>query len=222
VPGFFIAVEGPEGAGKSTQLRRLAARLQREGAAPFVTKEPGGTPVGERVREVVLDPTLSMTPTTEFLLYSASRAQLVEAVLRPALAAGQLVLCDRFTGASVAYQGYGRGLPQETIRMFSAVVTGGLEPDLTLLFDLEPELGLARVAERGHKDRLEQADLSFHKRVRAGFLAQAARTPSWQVLDATLAEDALHERVWQTVRPQLASFLEAPGRSCDGDDRHLD
>lgn len=106
--------------------------------------------------------------------------------------------------------------------MFNAVATGGLEPHLTLLFDLEPELGLARVAKRGHKDRLEQADLAFHQRVRAGFLAQAARTPSWRVLDATLAEDALHERVWQAVRPQLAGFLGASRRSCDGDDRHLD
>lgn len=222
MPGFFIAVEGPEGAGKSTQLRRLAARLRREGVAPLMSKEPGGTPVGERVRDVVLDPDLSIGPLSEFLLYSASRAQLVESVLRPALAAGRLVLCDRFTGASVAYQGYGRGLPHETVQMFNAVATGGLEPHLTLLFDLEPEVGLARVAKRGHKDRLEQADLAFHRRVRAGFLAQAARTPSWRVFDATLSEETLHEQVWGVVKPQLEAFLGAERRSCDAADLDLD
>ena len=140
--GVFIAFEGPEGAGKSTQLRQLQKRLEAAGLEPIITKEPGGTPLGERVRELVLlEPDLDISPTSEFLLYSASRAQLVKDVIDPAVNAGKLVLCDRFTGASVAYQGYGRGLPLEFIHTVTAQATGGLEPDLTLLFDIEPELG---------------------------------------------------------------------------------
>lgn len=204
MPGLFIAFEGPEGAGKSTQLRLLNDRLRADGMKPLLTKEPGGTPVGERLRDLVLDPALSMVPLTEFLLYTASRAQLVAEVLRPALAAGRLVLCDRFTGASVAYQGYGRGLPLEVIHDFTRQATGGLKPDLTLLFDLEPEVGLARVARRGQKDRLEQADLSFHQRVREGFLKQAGADPTWVTLDAAAPAAALSEEVWQAVRSHLS------------------
>ena len=201
--GVFIVFEGPEGAGKSTQLRLLAERLRASGLEPLVTKEPGGTPVGERIREVVLDPALHVTPLSEFLLYSSSRAQLVTEVIRPALEAGKLVLCDRFTGASMAYQGYGRGLPLELIHTVTQSVTGGLEPDLTLLFDLPPEVGLTRVARRGQRDRLEQADLSFHRRVREGFLQQAAADPSWVTLDASLGQTELHTLVWQMVEPFL-------------------
>lgn len=202
--GFFIAFEGPEGAGKSTQLRRLQARLQAEGLEPLVTKEPGGTPLGERVRELVLlEPELDITPLSEFLLYSASRAQLVEDVIKPALGAGKLILCDRFAGASVAYQGYGRGLPLDFIHTVTAQATGGLEPDLTLLFDIEPELGLARVAARGQKDRLEGADLAFHQRVRVGFLAQAKTDPSWTLFDASLSEGVLEQLIWRVVRDHL-------------------
>ena len=207
--GFFIAFEGPEGAGKSTQLRLVADslhQLRAEGAALVVTKEPGGTPVGERIREVVLDPALTMAPLSEFLLYSSSRAQLVAEVVRPALGAGKLVLCDRFTGASVAYQGYGRGLPLELIYAVTQSVTGGLTPDLTLLFDLEPEIGLERVAQRGSKDRLERADLAFHRRVREGFLKQAAADPSWVTLDASSSETELRALVWQMVEPYLKPF----------------
>lgn len=202
--GFFVAFEGPEGGGKSTQLRLLADRLQAEGAEPLLTKEPGGTPVGERIRELVLlEPDLPIAPMTEFLLYTASRAQHVENVIRPALEGEKLVLCDRFAGASVAYQGYGRGLPLEIIDTFTQHATGGLKPDLTLLFDLEPELGLTRVAWRGRKDRLEQADLSFHRRVREGFLKQAEADESWVRLDATLSADALQPLVWEAVRSRL-------------------
>ena len=204
MPGVFIAFEGPEGAGKSTQLRLLADRLQAEGLTPLLSKEPGGTPVGEQIRDLVLDPALSMVPLTEFLLYTASRAQLVADVLRPALEAGRLVLCDRFTGASVAYQGYGRGLPLEVIHDLTQRATGGLKPNLTLLFDLEPEVGLARVARRGQKDRLERADLSFHRRVREGFMKQAEADPTWVTLDATASAAALAEKVWQAVRSRLS------------------
>ncbi len=211
--GVFIAFEGPEGAGKSTQLRLLTDRLRASGCEPIVTKEPGGTPVGERIREVVLDPALEVAPLSEFLLYSSSRAQLVASVIRPALGAGQLVLCDRFTGASVAYQGYGRGLPLDLIHSVTQSVTAGLKPDLTLLFDLEAEVGLARVARRGQKDRLERADLSFHRRVREGFLRQAA-DPGWVTLDASLGQTELHARVWQVVEPYLPGFTPARPEPC--------
>ncbi len=201
--GVFVAFEGPEGGGKSTQLRLLARRLEERGLQPLLTKEPGGTPVGERIREIVLEPELHITPLTEFLLYTASRAQHVGEVIRPALDAGRLVLCDRFTGASVAYQGYGRGLPLEVIDLLTRQATGGLKPDLTLLFDLEPEVGLARVAQRGQKDRLEQADLNFHRRVREGFLKQAEADPTWAMLDATLSAETLQPLIWEAVRSRL-------------------
>lgn len=208
--GTLIAFEGPEGAGKSTQLRRLAAALERSGLEPLVTKEPGGTPVGEHVRRVVLlEADLEIGPLAEFLLYSASRAQLVADVLRPALDAGRTVLCDRYTGASVAYQGYGRGLPLAFVKNLSAEVTGGLAPDLTLLFDLEPEAGLARVARRGEKDRLEGADLAFHRRVREGFLAQAEADPTWAVLDASLDEDTAEQLVREAVRARLPGLIRS-------------
>ena len=207
---MFVAFEGPEGAGKSTQLRRLAQTLQAQGLEPLVTKEPGGTPVGEHVRQVVLlEPDLEINSMAEFLLYSASRAQLVADVLRPALRADRVVLCDRYTGASVAYQGYGRGLPLGFVRSLSAEVTGGLTPDLTLLFDLEPEVGLARVARRGEKDRLEGADLAFHRRVRAGFLAQAEEDSSWKIIDASLGEEAVERLVREAVQAYVPGLTRS-------------
>lgn len=208
--GIFIAFEGPEGAGKSTQLRHLGARLEAEGLETLVTKEPGGTPVGERIRHIVLlEPDLEISPMTEFLLYSASRAEHVASVIRPALEAGRIVVCDRFAGASVAYQGYGRGLPLDFVGRLTDEVTGSLEPDLTLLFDLDPEVGLARVAARGQKDRLEQADLEFHRRVREGFLAQARAHPDWLTFDATRSEDELQEEVWRALKTYL-NLHDAP------------
>jgi dTMP kinase len=202
--GFFIVFEGPEGSGKSTQLRRLASRL--EGAVPdlVVTREPGGTPAGDAIRPVLLSPQLRIDPLTEFLLYSASRAQLVSEVIAPALSRGAMVLSDRFYGASIAYQGYGRGLELPFVEALTARVTQGLKPDLTLLFDLPPKKGLERAARRGAKDRLEQADLAFHERVRAGFLAQAHADESWLVLDAERPEDVLAEEVFALVEERIA------------------
>lgn len=201
--GRFIVFEGPEGAGKSTQLRLLAARLERAGMAPVVTREPGGTPTGEAIRALLLDPALAIGPLSEFLLYSASRAEHVDKLIRPALAAGRVVLCDRFVGSSVAYQGHGRGLELALIAEVSRYATGGLAPDLTLLLDLDPAEGLQRVAARGQRDRLEQADLAFHRRVRAGYLAQCRQDASWRLLDARLSEAALAELIWQQVAPLI-------------------
>ena len=201
--GFFVAFEGPEGSGKSTQIRRLAKRLEEVGRDFIITKEPGGTPAGDAIREVLLDPQLRIDPLPEFLLYSASRAQHVEEVIQPALDAGKLVVSDRFAGASVAYQGHGRGLDLSFIRELTSRVTANLSPDLTLLLDMEPERGLERVAQRGQKDRLERADLSFHKEVRQGFLKQAQEDESWVVLDAEQSEEVLAKAIWQTVEEHL-------------------
>lgn len=200
----FITFEGPEGAGKSTQLTRLAAQLGEAGVPHVVTREPGGTPLGTRVRGVLLDPALSIDPLPEFLLYSASRAQLVANVIRPALARGEVVVCDRYADSSVAYQGFGRGLDGTFLASLTREVTGGLVPDLTVLLDLDPAVGLSRAASRGVPDRLERADLDFHARVREGFLALAARDPGrFLVLDATRPVDALADDIWRAVAARL-------------------
>lgn len=201
--GFFLVFEGPEGSGKSTQIRLLAERLRAAGCEPLLSREPGGTPAADAIRQVILDPKLRIDPLSEFLLYSASRAQHVSEVIKPALEAGKLVLCDRFAGASVAYQGYGRGLELDFIHELTARVTHNLKPDLTILLELEPEIGLKRIAARGNKDRLERADLSFHQRVHEGFLAQAKADSSWVIIDAEDDETALAEKIWQTVQMRL-------------------
>lgn len=202
--GLFVSFEGPEGAGKSTQIGRLLRRLETAGWPHTVTREPGGTPLGTRVREVLLDPDLTIDPLPEFLLYSASRAQLVANVIRPALGRGEVVICDRYADSSLAYQGAGRGLDGELLRGITAAATGGLWPHLTVLLDLEPKLGLERAARRGQPDRLERADLAFHQRLRQGFLALAAAEPDrFMVLDATRNEVELDHAVWAAVQSRL-------------------
>lgn len=210
--GYFIAFEGPEGAGKSTQIERLVHSLTNAGVRCSDTREPGGTPTGDRIRTVILDPELEVAPMTEFLLYSASRSQLITEIVEPALARGDTVVSDRFAGASLAYQGYGRGLDRSFIRTLTDRVTGGITPDLTILLDLDPETGLERVATRGARDRLERADLQFHRRVRDGFLELAASDPTWHRLDASVPPDELQERIWNLVRehhPDLTPGSEA-------------
>jgi dTMP kinase len=186
----FITFEGIEGSGKSTQLLRLAARL---GERAVATREPGGTAIGRGVRDVLLDPANRvMAPMAELLLYFADRAQNLAEVIRPGLAEGRVVLCDRHVESSLAYQGYGRGLPLDAIRELAALATGGLRPDLIVLIDVPVEVGLARVGRRGEQDRLEREVLAFHERVRAGFAALLAEEPSrWLQLDGTQPEDAV-------------------------------
>ena len=202
--GAFITLEGPEGAGKSTQLRLLAARLAGGGVPPLLTREPGGTVVGDQLRALVLDTRSDMDPMTEFLIYSASRAQLVGQVIRPALARGEVVVCDRYVDSSYAYQGYGRGLDLAQLRAVSAAATGGLLPDLTVLLDLDPEVGLRRAARVGELDRIEGAGLDFHRRLRQGFLELAGAEPErFVVLDAAQPPDLLEGRIWEVVQPLL-------------------
>ena len=184
--GLFITLEGPEGAGKSTNREYLAELLVQAGIEVVLTREPGGTPLAERIRELLLAPDSEiMAVDTELLLMFAARAQHLAGVIRPALARGAVVLCDRFTDATYAYQGGGRGLAHERIAILEQFVQGDLRPDLTLVFDLPVEVGLARAAARGKLDRFEQEQQSFFEAVRQTYLARAAQAPErYRVLDA--------------------------------------
>ena len=203
--GRFVAFEGPEGAGKSTQVARLAVRLRETGREVLATREPGGTPAGDRIRAVLLDPDVAIDPAAEFLLYAAARAQHVVERIEPALARGVTVLCDRFAASSVAYQGHGRGLDPSWVHDVNTRATRGLVPDRTVLLDLPASAGLDRVATRGAADRLERADAAFHERVREGFLAEATRQPGWLVVDAARHEDAVATEIWSLLAPLLTA-----------------
>jgi dTMP kinase len=211
--GLFLTLEGIEGAGKSTIVELIGSSLTRAGIAVRLTREPGGTPLAERVRRIVLERgTESMSPMTETLLMFAARALHVDNVIRPALARGEWVVCDRFTDATRAYQGGGRGVDLGLIDALAAAVLGGLEPDCTLLLDLPVEVGLARARSRqgttATADRFEVEDVAFFERVRAAYRALAAREPGRiRVIDATVA---LPE-VERTVTHILAQ-LRARGR----------
>jgi dTMP kinase len=178
--GALIVFEGAEGAGKTTQLRLVSEWLTAEGYEVVAVREPGGTVLGDQIRRVLLDPASEIGPRAEALLFMASRAQLVERELRPALAAGATVLVDRFFLSTYAYQGAGRGLPEDDLRWANRVATGGLVPDLTVLITVPVEVGLARVAARkgGEHDRIEQAELAFHERVARAF--EVFASPTWQ------------------------------------------
>lgn len=184
--GLFITLEGPEGAGKSTNREYLAERLREQGIEVLLTREPGGTPLAERIRELLLTPSdEAMAADTELLLVFAARAQHLAEVIRPALARGCVVLCDRFTDATYAYQGGGRGLSGTRIATLENFVQGELRPDLTLVFDLPIEVGLSRAAARGRLDRFEQEGRDFFDAVRHTYLQRAAAEPArYRVLDA--------------------------------------
>jgi dTMP kinase len=199
--GVFIAFEGGEGAGKSTQVRRLLEWLTGEGLAVRATREPGGTPAGEAIRGIVLDHAhAALSVRAEALLYAADRAQHVHDVVRPALDAGEVVITDRFIDSSLAYQGAGRAIPLDDIRMLSRWATEALQPQLTVLLDLPPEEGLARARGRAVADRLEAESLDFHERVRQTFRALAeADAARYLVLDARRTPDDLAAEIRQRV-----------------------
>ncbi len=194
----FITLEGVEGSGKSTQASRLAEAF---GPDAVLTQEPGGTDLGRSVRRLLLEKkSAAVSPRAELLLYFADRAQHVAEVIRPALDADRVVVCDRFTDSSLAYQGHGRGLPVEEIRAVAQAATGGLIPDLTLLFDLPIRVGLERARNRGAHDRLESEARAFHERVRAGYLELAsAERERWVVIDAGAESEVVTRRAIDAV-----------------------
>ena len=179
---MFVTLEGPEGAGKSTVMQRLAESLIQSGHKVVTTREPGDGSLGPKIRNILLEGG-ELDPKAELFLFLADRAQHVSEVIRPALAIGQIVICDRYADSTMAYQGYGRGLDLETLRNWNNFATGSLKPDLTLLIDIEPSLGLARIK---HKDRLDAEPLEFHQKVREGFLAESKFDPSrWAIIDGS-------------------------------------
>jgi dTMP kinase len=213
---LFITFEGPEGCGKTTQMRLLATYLREQGWDVLTTREPGGTRIGDRVRAVLLDPAhTEMQPPTEFLLFSAARAQHVAEVIRPHLAKGGLVLCDRFADSSLAYQGYGHRQDLAVLRTITRFATGDLSPHLTFYLDVPVGLGLRRKA-GGSGDawnRMEQKEVAYHERVRAGYLAMAAEEPDrWVVIDASRAVKAVQAIIRQRIDSAAgARKLQAPG-----------
>lgn len=208
--GYFITVEGSDGSGKSTQLQNMIAYLQQRGLDVVVTREPGGTPVAEAIRALILDPShTAMTAETEMLLYAASRAQHVAEKILPAKQAGKVVLSDRFVDSSIAYQGYGRGLG-DMVAWVNDIATGGLRPDLTIFLDVPPEIGMARKQrEVQHQmDRLEQEEMAFHQAVYAGYLALCKAEPERICrVDATGTAEEVFEQIQKTLDAHLG-FLE--------------
>src|SRR5687767_8061403 len=198
---MFITFEGPEGSGKTTQLQRVAEALRGTGVDCIVTKEPGGTPLADQIRAILLHTESSMDRLTELLLYAASRRQHVVEVIRPALDRGAIVLCDRFTDATLAYQGFGRLLELDRLRTLNDWATGGLHPDLTVLFDIEEEVGLRRAHSRNeatanNEGRFEAEDLRFHRRVREVYLSLAKSEPQRFVLvDGNGSVDEVFEKL---------------------------
>ena len=202
---LFITFEGPDGSGKTTQARLLAEYLESRGLPVLHTREPGGTSISEQIREVILTTrNQSIGDETEALLYSAARAQIVAELIRPALAAGKIVVCDRYADSTMAYQGYGLGLDLEALRAITQFATGGLVPDLTFYVDVPVELGLER-RHRGETNRLDLKDQAYHSRVREGFLKMAHAEPQrWIVIDGTRSVD----EVQKEIRSKLEHKLE--------------
>jgi len=212
-PGLFITFEGLDGTGKSTQLRRAVQFLRQCGHRVLVTREPGGTRTGERVRDILLaSKTGKLAPLAELTLMYAARAQLLEEVVRPALARGEVVVSDRYNTASFAYQGYGRELGTSTVRAFDRVICGKTQPDLTIILDLDPERALGRAlgdTRRTRLDRIEAQGLAFHQRVRAGYLAIARRAPERIKL---VRADQPIEAIHREIRALIDELLTQPKR----------
>jgi dTMP kinase len=207
---LFITFEGPDGSGKTTQAQLLYEYLQKRGYPVFLTREPGGTGIGDQVREVLhsLENT-EMLPRTEILLYSASRAQLVGQIIRPHLVRGEIVLCDRYADSTLAYQGYGHGLDLQVLQVITAFATSGLKPDLTIYLDMDVEEGLRRklaAHQTGEAEwnRMDQQELAFHRRVRQGYLQMAAAEPErWVIIEAAQPVDVAQRAIRAKVEAKL-------------------
>ena len=203
-PGIFITFEGPEGSGKSTQIRVLSEHLKAAGVQTLLTREPGGTPTGEAIRRLLQHDSsdAEMAHRTEVLLFCASRAQIVEQVIRPALEQGTWVLCDRFTDSTLAYQGFGRGFPLAELRALNGFATGGLTPDLTLLLDITVDETFRRMAGRQAEiDRIERSERAFHERLREGYLELAQAEPQrFRILSTARPPEQTSDEIWRTVR----------------------
>jgi len=203
--GILITFEGPEGGGKSLQIQKLGEYLKNKGFKVLTLREPGQTKIGEQIREILLNPkNKKMTPRAETLLFEASRAQLVEEIIKPALAQGVIVLIDRFFDSTTAYQGYGRGLPLKEIQRLNVFATGGLRPDLTILLDVEIEEGLKRREKSGKKDRIDIESLKFHQKVREGYLEMARENPHrWRIVDASRSPEEVFEEIKKIVKREI-------------------
>lgn len=202
---MFITIEGPEGSGKTMQLPKLAEYLHQRGFDVLTTREPGGTSIGEQVRTVLHNlENKEMNPRTEILLFQASRAQLVEQVIRPHLAKGGIVLSDRYADSTLAYQGYGHQTDIEALRVLVAFATGGLKPDLTILLDVDVEIGLRRKELKGEWNRLDAYDLAFHQRVRQGYLQLMRDEPDrWVMVDASQSPKQVQNEMRRVVDERL-------------------
>ncbi len=215
---LFITFEGPDGSGKSTQIHLVARYLEQQGRRVYCTREPGGTTIGDQIRQILHDvANTAMTARAEILLYSASRAQLVEEVILPRLARGEIVLCDRYADSTYAYQGYGRQLDFETLQLITRFATHNLKPNLTIYLDLAVEEGLQRKAQanssgQGEWNRMDRLQLEFHHRVRAGYLEMARLEPErWLVVDATGSVEATRRLICQRLDEVLAGLVPANG-----------
>lgn len=211
---MFITFEGPEGSGKTTQIRLLTGYLQAQGYSVLATREPGGTAIGDQIRTCLHDVNnTAMTAAAELLLYSASRAQLVGELIRPALAQGHIILCDRYADSTLAYQGYGRGLDLASLQQITQFATGGLQPGLTLLLDVDVEAGLARRQSGGDEmNRLDRETVAFHQRVRQGYFQLVQTDPQrWVIIDADHPVDVVQMEIQQIVRGRIRQ-----SRICEG------
>jgi dTMP kinase len=220
--GLFITFEGIEGSGKSTQARLLYEYLLRKKIQAVLTAEPGGTVLGQRIREVLLSPEhKGMAPVTELLLYNASRSQLVNELIKPAIKKGMVIISDRFSDSTIAYQGYGRGIPLKTLSALDKIATGGLKPDLTILLDLPPEKGLARNKKDKKKfaDRLELEELEFHKRVREGFLRIRKKEPA-RVKLIDVSRGGVRE-IHKKITLIIENFFKIPESTAQGLSRRI-
>jgi dTMP kinase len=208
VNGYFITFEGSEGCGKTTQIEALAKALEAEGKTVLITREPGGTVIGEKIRNLLQDPSHenAISDMTELLLFSASRAELIASRIQPALERGEIVICDRFYDSTYVYQGLGRAIDMNIVEQLNQITVGPLKPDLTILLDLDAKIGIERAKSRqsGELDRIENESLDFFEAVREGYLALAKKeTERFKIIDGLLSVDEIKAIIWETVENKL-------------------